>query len=72
MNKNRNNIRDTIENQDSISYKNPILAYIWILLGIHSLENMEGKEPMNLPLQGIHTSPNPGKNSQSHTRNSQK
>jgi ribonuclease HI len=31
-NRNRNNIRDTLENWDSLSYKNPILARIWKIL----------------------------------------
>jgi hypothetical protein len=31
-NQNRGNIRDTIENWDSITYNNPILNYIWQLL----------------------------------------
>jgi hypothetical protein len=32
MNRNRNIIRDIIENWDLISFKNPILAHIWLLL----------------------------------------
>lgn len=61
-NQNKNNISDTLENWDSITYNNPLLEYIWQLLrGFILWQIWKERNKKNLSLQSLHIGLNLGK-----------
>lgn len=72
-NQNKNNISDTLENWDSITYNNPLLEYIWQLLrGFILWQIWKERNKKNLSLQSLHIGLNLGKNCHTGQGNNQK